>query len=190
MIAAESPGVFVAGGTGYPGSRLIPLLARRGYSILALVRPGSERKLPVGAVSISGRGGGPRGALRQRERRAAGAGHEVLSAGPRAARTRARGEGMIRSGFVESRGGTATILRPWYVLGPGPMWPHLLRPLYAFWERIPATAETTRRIGLVRLPEMLASLADAVGDPPPARTVRIVDVPAIRAGGVRTRATT
>jgi len=33
--------VFIAGGTGYMGSRLIPLLVARGHEVKALVRPGS-----------------------------------------------------------------------------------------------------------------------------------------------------
>src|SRR3981081_1628357 len=41
--------VFMTGGTGYMGSRLIPLLVKRGHEVKALVREGSEKKLPVGA---------------------------------------------------------------------------------------------------------------------------------------------
>lgn len=46
--------VFVTGGTGYIGSRLIPLSAKRGYQLKALVRAGSENKLPIGATGIPG----------------------------------------------------------------------------------------------------------------------------------------
>jgi uncharacterized protein YbjT (DUF2867 family) len=46
--------VFVTGGTGYIGSGLIPLLASRGHQAKALVRPGSEKKLPPGALGIPG----------------------------------------------------------------------------------------------------------------------------------------
>lgn len=38
--------IFITGSTGYIGSRLIPLLIAKGYSVNALVRPGSEGKLP------------------------------------------------------------------------------------------------------------------------------------------------
>lgn len=38
--------VCVTGGTGYIGSRLIPLLAERGHQVTAIVRPGSETKIP------------------------------------------------------------------------------------------------------------------------------------------------
>lgn len=47
MVQALPRHVFVTGGTGYLGSRLIPLLAQRGHSVQALVRPGSEYKLPT-----------------------------------------------------------------------------------------------------------------------------------------------
>lgn len=40
--------ILVSGGTGYMGARLIPELLRRGYEVRALVRPGSEKKLPNG----------------------------------------------------------------------------------------------------------------------------------------------
>lgn len=46
--------VFITGGTGYMGSRLIPLLTRRGHSVRALVRKGSERRLPPGAEAVVG----------------------------------------------------------------------------------------------------------------------------------------
>ncbi len=37
--------IFITGGTGYMGSRLIPLLTARGNRVTALVRPGSESAL-------------------------------------------------------------------------------------------------------------------------------------------------
>jgi uncharacterized protein YbjT (DUF2867 family) len=44
--------IFITGGTGYIGSRLIPLLTNRGHKIKALVRPGSENKLLADAQPI------------------------------------------------------------------------------------------------------------------------------------------
>ena len=45
--------IFITGGTGYIGSRLIPLLANRGHQITAVVRPGSESKIPTGISAVS-----------------------------------------------------------------------------------------------------------------------------------------
>jgi uncharacterized protein YbjT (DUF2867 family) len=89
---------------------------------------------------------------------------------------RTEGERLIRSAGLN-----ATILRPWYVLGPGHWWPVALGPAYRVLERIPATRESARRLGLVRLPQMIAALAGAIDHP--AEGVRIVDAPGIRTAG-------
>ncbi|HXY60560.1 MAG TPA: NAD-dependent epimerase/dehydratase family protein [Chthoniobacterales bacterium] len=49
-----SHAIFVTGGTGYIGSRLIPLLIQRDHRVKALIRRGSERKVPVGAETVIG----------------------------------------------------------------------------------------------------------------------------------------
>jgi uncharacterized protein YbjT (DUF2867 family) len=46
--------VFITGGTGYMGSRVIPLLAARGHRVTALVRDGSQSKLPAEAKAVVG----------------------------------------------------------------------------------------------------------------------------------------
>ena len=46
--------VFVTGGTGYLGSRLILALLARGHDVSAVVRPGSEKKLPAGCTAVTG----------------------------------------------------------------------------------------------------------------------------------------
>lgn len=46
--------VFITGGTGYMGRELIPRLLERGHDVRALVRPGSERKLPAGCAFVTG----------------------------------------------------------------------------------------------------------------------------------------
>jgi uncharacterized protein YbjT (DUF2867 family) len=76
----------------------------------------------------------------------------------------------------------ATVLRPWYVLGPGRRWPVLLLPMYWLFGAIPGTRDSARRLGLVTHRQMIAALAQAVERP--AAGVRIVEVPEIRAGGV------
>lgn len=44
--------IFITGGTGYLGSRLIPILINRGFRVNALVRKGSEHKLPSGCRAV------------------------------------------------------------------------------------------------------------------------------------------
>ena len=46
--------VFITGGTGYLGRSLVPKLLEQGHEVRALVRPGSERKLPHGCVAVTG----------------------------------------------------------------------------------------------------------------------------------------
>ena len=46
--------MFVTGGTGYLGRALIEALRERGYMVHALVRPGSEAKLPSAALPVIG----------------------------------------------------------------------------------------------------------------------------------------
>lgn len=72
-----------------------------------------------------------------------------------------------------------TILRPWYILGPGHRWPLLLLPLYWLFERLPPTVANTRRLGLLTLTQMLNALVYAVEQAAPGH--EIYDVPRIRA---------
>ena len=46
--------IFITGGTGYLGSRLIPMLAQRGHDVRALTRKNSTGKLPEGATVCFG----------------------------------------------------------------------------------------------------------------------------------------
>lgn len=80
--------------------------------------------------------------------------------------------------LIAGSGIAATFLRPWYVLGPGHRWPYVLVPFYALFERLPATRDTARRLGLVKRREMVDALVWAVENPAEGR--RILDVPAIR----------
>lgn len=85
---------------------------------------------------------------------------------------RTRCEEMIgRSGL------NATILRPWYVLGPGHYWPYVLKPGYWLARQIPSLREGATRLGLVTLDQMVAALVRSVEDP--AKGIRIVEVPEI-----------
>lgn len=93
--------------------------------------------------------------------------HEYIAA-------RSEGEQCIRLAGLN-----ATILRPWYVLGPGRRWPLLLLPGYWLMEALPRTRESARRLGLVTLEQMIATMVGAVESP--ASGMRIVEVPDIRA---------
>lgn len=208
--------IFITGGTGYMGSRLIPLLIARGHSVKALARKGSEGKIPAGAEIVFGdalkadsytdavRGcdtfvhligvahPSPAKAKQFREidlvsaqialkaAVAAGVRHFVyLSVAQPASMmkeyvaVRAECEAMIRAVGI-----AATFVRPWYVLGPGHRWPYLLLPAYWIFERLPATREGARRLGLVTIAQMLRTLVWAVENS--ADGVRVLDVPKIR----------
>ena len=208
--------VFVTGGTGYMGSRLFPLLVLRGHEVKALVRKGSETKLPAGTTPVLAdplrmdsytehvRGAdtfvhligvahpSPAKAKEFQEidlvsaqvavkaARDAGIAHFIYLSVAQPAKmmqafiaVRSEGERMI----CES-GMSATFVRPWYVLGPGHRWAYVLLPFYWVCERLPATRESARRLGLVTITQMLDTLIWAVENP--ADGVRILDVPRIR----------
>ena len=208
--------VFVTGGTGYIGSRLIPLLAQRGHTIRALVRQGSETRLPSGCEVVFGNAleqhsfeklvqpahtfiqlvGVPHPSPSKAEQfkavdlasvrasvgaaAAAGIQHFIYISVAHPApimkeyiAVRSEGEDLIHgAGF------NATIVRPWYVLGPGHRWPMVLLPVYWLLACSPRTRESAHRLGLVSLRQLLGVLAAAVDSP--ASGVRILEAPAIR----------
>jgi uncharacterized protein YbjT (DUF2867 family) len=211
--------VFVTGGTGYVGGRLIPRLIARGHRVRALARPGSAARVPPGCDAVIG---DPfdRASLTEAMKGAdtcvqlVGVPHpspakarqfveidlrsalETFSAATTAAVTHviyvsvaqpapvmvayqaARAEAeraLAASGLAH------TIVRPWYVLGPGHRWPYALLPAYWLFERLPATRDGARRLGLVTLDQMVAALVAAVEFPAAAR---IVEVPEIRASSL------
>lgn len=86
---------------------------------------------------------------------------------------RTRCEQMLRESGLN-----ATIIRPWYILGPGHRWPYALLPFYRIAELLPSTRESAIRLGLVTIHEMVQALTAIVEDPP--KGVSIVDVPKIR----------
>jgi uncharacterized protein YbjT (DUF2867 family) len=86
---------------------------------------------------------------------------------------RTEGEETLRAAGLN-----ATILRPWYVLGPGRRWPLLLLPAYWILGALPQTRAAANRLGLVTLHQMVQTMANAIEHPPTG--VRIVEVPQIR----------
>jgi uncharacterized protein YbjT (DUF2867 family) len=208
--------VFVAGGTGYIGRRLLPLLLTRGHRVRALARSGSESRVAAGCEVTIGDPldrrtftdaivpcdtfvqlvGVPHPSPRKaqqfididlrsaresiaaaREQRVA---HFIyVSVAQPAPAMRAYQEARhLAEEALAAAGLTRTIVRPWYVLGPGHRWPYLLLPVYAALEALPSTRDTARRLGLVTLPQMVATLVDAVEHPPAVE--RLVEVPEIR----------
>jgi uncharacterized protein YbjT (DUF2867 family) len=209
--------VFVTGGTGYIGKPLIAALLARGHAVHALVRPGSETKLPSGAVAVTGNAleastfasAIPRGAAMVHligtphpgpakaaefqsvdlvsvhaaaaAAREAGVRHLVYVSVAHPApvmhayiAVRKEGEALVKLA-----GMPATILRPWYVLGPGHRWPYVLIPIYALLRLFPASRGSADRLGLVTLAAMVAALVRAI-EAPPNGGARIVEVAEIR----------
>ena len=85
---------------------------------------------------------------------------------------------MAGETLIGASGLSATILRPWYVLGPGHGWPAILLPVYRIMEVFPWTRESALRLGLVGLSDMVAALIRAIENPP--EGVRFAGVPEIR----------
>lgn len=208
--------VFIAGGTGYIGRRLIAALVARGHTVRALARAGSEGKLPPGAVPVIGDVlraasfapaiapndvvvhlvGTPRPSpakaaqfeaidfVSARECHAAaeraGARHFVYVSVAHPAPVmhayidvRVRVEESLRAGTVPY-----TVLRPWYVLGPGHRWPYALMPLYWVAALVPSLQEGASRLGLVTLAEMVGALVWSVENA--GLESRVLEVPDIR----------
>jgi uncharacterized protein YbjT (DUF2867 family) len=96
---------------------------------------------------------------------------------------RAECEQMIQESRLNS-----TILRPWFVLGPGHRWPYVLLPFCKLCEWLPFTRATALRLGLVTLEQLILALVEAVESP--AQGTRIVGVPEIRSAGLNMSAET
>lgn len=79
---------------------------------------------------------------------------------------------------IRKSGLNATILRPWYVLGPDHYWPYVLLPMYWLFGLLPGTRDSARRLGLVTLKQMIKALVSAVENP--CQGIRILEVPDIR----------
>jgi len=212
----EKRDVFITGGTGYLGRPLIERLVARGHRVRALVRPGSEDKLPAGCIVIPGNALDPSSYLasiapsdtfvqlvgvshpspaKAKEFRSivfvsgsgaiqaakqAGIRHFIyLSVAHPAPMMKAYIEVRMECEKVLSESAmNATILRPWYVLGPGHWWPYALIPMYKICELIPSTREGARRLGLVTHAQMVTALTHAVETP--CTGFRVVEVHEIR----------
>ena len=88
-------------------------------------------------------------------------------------RVRLRGESLIRE-----NGLYATILKPWYILGPGHKWPYMLLPFLKVLEYVPYTRDAAMRLCLVNINSILNALVFAVQNP--ANGIRYMRAPQIR----------
>jgi uncharacterized protein YbjT (DUF2867 family) len=208
--------VFITGGTGYVGRRLIPVLQAQGCTVRALVRAGSERKLPPGCEIVVGNALDRASFERDVEPdstfvQLVGVPHpspakakqfyEIDLVSARASIDAATARGVdhfvyvsvaqpapimkayqvsraIAEGHLAQSGLTCTIVRPWYVLGPGHRWPIVLKPFYWIAERRASSRAAALRLGLVTIDQMVAMLSLVVAAPP--KQTRIVTVPEIR----------
>ncbi len=82
--------------------------------------------------------------------------------------------------IIHASGLNATILRPWYILGPGHRWPYILIPFYKLFETIPSRRETAVRLGLVTRAQMVNTLAAAVASD--RQGFRVIETAGIREG--------
>jgi uncharacterized protein YbjT (DUF2867 family) len=221
--SSDSRRIFITGGTGYIGSRLIPILIERGHRVRVLIRTGSTANLPAACEVVSG---DPRDAnsYRQLIRPAdtfihlfgvshpfsakAGEFHAIDLASARGAVDACSEMGVrhliyisiahpcpiavmkdhiaVRTQcelIIRQRRLNSTILRPWYVLGPGRRWPYALLPFYKLCEWLPFTRAAALRLGLVTLDQLLLALVEAVESP--VQGTVIAEVPKIRSAGRR-----
>jgi uncharacterized protein YbjT (DUF2867 family) len=217
MMPANAHSVFISGGTGYMGSRLVAMLVHRGHKVWALTRPASAQKLPAGAQPVFGDAlssnyiqqvppcdalihlvgvshPSPAKAAEFRSVDLVALRHAVNAAV--AAKVRhfvyvsVAHPAPVMKAYIEVRqecetiiresGLNATILRPWYVLGPGHRWPYALLPIYWLAGLFPATRESSQRLGLVTLNQMLNTLVLSAENP--VNGIRVLEVPQIRKG--------
>ena len=198
--------VFVAGGTGYLGWPLIERLLNKGHSVRALVRSGSEHKLPRDADPVYQRDvagcdtfvhliGTPRPSPAKAKQfrevdlpqalesiesaKLGGVAHFIYVSVAHPA--------PVMQAYIDVRqqceraltesGMAHTILRPWYILGPGHWWPYALVPIYKVMEALPPTRESALRLGLVTHAQMTNALEWAVyHKPTPARVMTVPDI--------------
>lgn len=212
--------IFITGGTGYLGTRLIKLLLKKGHPVKALVRRGSEHKLPAGCSCVTGdpfdastfaseieKGScfvqllgvsHPSPSKKELFRKVdlasvrASVNAAVQAACPHFVyvsvaqaptnimkdyqQCRLLGEQAILATCLKT-----TILRPWYIIGPGHYWPLLFYPLFKLLELLPATAQKAKALRLVFLKDMLQALVYTVENPPE-QSHRVVEIEEIRRG--------
>ena len=213
LVYSTSMRIFISGGTGYIGRALLPRLLTK-HEVTALVRPGSQSKLPPGVTPQIGNAldastfncdgahtfihlvGTPHPAPWKAEEFKAVDLVSLKASAAVAARAGVKHfiflsvaqPAPVMRAYIEVRaecerilrdtGLTTTIVRPWYVLGPGHYWPYAIIPIYALARQIPTLRDGATRLGLVTLKQMVDTLNWSVNNPPAA--TRILGVPEIK----------
>ena len=209
--------IFITGGTGYLGRRIIKKLVQQGHDVTALVTKGSEAKLPAGTRAIIAdpfdattfQQWIPRGAvyiqlpeaslLSSRKKQSSQQSHlRSVKASVNAAvhsgvshfiyvrvamfesGNGKNGQSVCREGeaYLQSKGLVCTVIRPWYVLGPGHWWPVLLLPLYGIARIVPSWKQKAEQRSLVTLSQMMDTLLKAIASPP--QKLRVFEIKHIK----------
>jgi len=88
---------------------------------------------------------------------------------------RQQGEAMIADSRLP-----ATILRPWYILGPGHRWPYVLVPMYALMRLVPSLKAGAERLALLPRQAVIDTIVRCIESPPDRLTV--LEAPQITRG--------
>ena len=195
--------IFITGGTGYIGRRLITKLLKRGHTVQALVRASSEYKIPSGCIKMIGDAldkasyssriqdtdtfihliGVPHPNPSKEKlfrdvdlvsiQAAVAAAKEAqirhfiylsvaqpLPSMNRYVEVRQEGERLIHQSRLN-----ATIIRPFYILGPGHWWPYLVMPLFWLTRNFYHHGQYRESMKFVTLEQMIHTLLTAVENP-------------------------
>ncbi|MBS1493715.1 MAG: NAD(P)H-binding protein [Bacteroidetes bacterium] len=209
--------IFITGGTGYIGSRMIPILIKNGFEVTALTRKESIGKLPPGCKAVDGNAldevtfmeyvngcdtfiqlvgvSHPSPAKKEQFKtidlasvkasvkaaKKSNVKHFIYLSVAQPApmmkeyiEVRKQGEALLNESGI-----TSSVIRPWYIIGPGHYWPIVLKPIYKILELIPATRKQAINLGLVKLEEMLNTILYSVKNPPK-EGVKVYGTEAIR----------
>lgn len=209
--------IFITGGTGYIGKRLIKQLVASGHDVTALVRKGSEHKLPAGVRAIIGdplnaatfQNWIPKGATfiqllgvshpsPQKKAQFRSVDLQSVKASAEAA-VKANASHFIyisvamtetkvmkefrairkeAEALLLTKNLPCTFIRPWYVIGPGHLWPLFLSPFYGAARMVPSWKEKAKALSLVTINQILHTFEKAIDSPP--QRLRVFEISHIK----------